>query len=1104
MVLMPVLEILLLTHDRDPQAFLAAREVRRYVYAATGELAAIRSSEGCDARGMAPLPGQPGGVLLISAPCAKAELRRAMPDVMRDGNLVSALNTSAGLHGEEHLVYRLASGLTVLGGSGELAMLYAAYRFAELALGVHFTIGTDIIRPQSLAAYAAGSRALRSHGGVSAPNFAVRGLHPFHDFNEGPDLWTIGNYKSYAAQMSKLRLNLLAVHDYAYYKDGARGVYDPSQPQRYVEPAVWLGPPADVDAAGRVRSSYRTGMEPVSWHSSCMRQDGVPATAADDMVSGADLLFGTRCVPERWQPLGPSVDTEAAHIAAFDDAAALFAAAFPHARARGVRTAVGSEAPAAPPKRYNTTLVYLNAFAAPADHLLTTGYYPCQFSTACPWMCGEILPNGTRRACGSSFAYASPYLHHNIQGWVHSVQSAGTVPLATYYNGTSSHGGNTLLWAEASLVAGSAAGGGAPHGKRPPQLPCCGYRRVRTEGFVYPPSLVQRQLPPGVDLGSDLHPLTLWVCDRGARHCAGNGDYFATSSPLLERAAAALNYTPAFRIGFVYARRPRRWLAAMYEGALLRATRAFPLDYFWLWTQEIWGARFSTNASWAGLDSDLVSSVVDDLLALDAARAAANLSADSLGLVASGWTLGPRLDRAFFDRALPREGWSLASLDELLGTVDVEAAYKNVTRHDGWLMPWVEDDPHLGMPQLWVSRTLAHLRQGRGYGASGAVPITWRMESVWPTIYAAARFGWNESGGPLRRGDNDASGEGDERFGSGRGAPVDPASRPVWAQWAAAEFGLRTSDDAAAFAAAFASLEGAEQELLTSGCPGTIQFCPEEPGVLESIERRTLALLALAPRVSSDPQHSDRWRKWSSLLTFTVASAQGACTAARYRAAASVARALPSNASAARRDMASRVLLPLRELMVVAAANLTTLLLEATDGPGEIGMLTTVHDTVLTLSASDSPYGENLLNASAAGELEGWLGAPLPPHARRPAPGFHGTERIVMDAPRSTADAGERLQLTARLLSRPPLEVTVLHRRLGMGGASWSKLPMARSPRGQVYHVELPPAIGSTAVAADDLEYYVKADLSGRAPLYWPPGAPQRTQTVVIAPIASA
>ena len=56
-----------------------------------------------------------------------------------------------------------------------------------------------------------------------------------------------------------------------------------------------------------------------------------------------------------------------------------------------------------------------------------------------------------------------------------------------------------------------------------------------------------------------------------------------------------------------------------------------------------------------------------------------------------------------------------------------------------------------------------------------------------------------------------------------------------------------------------------------------------------------------------------------------------------------------------------------------------TLLLEATTGPGELGMLATIHDALLLGNCSGGcnaikGYHQNFLNSSAAAELAGWLG----------------------------------------------------------------------------------------------------------------------------------
>ena len=147
-------------------------------------------------------------------------------------------------------------------------------------------------------------------GAVRAPSVSVRGLVPFHDFNEGPDLWSAANYEAYTAQLAKLGYNQIALHNYNYYE------------APYAEPTTWLGPARAVDASGHVRAAYADGTQRVSWHSTCISESGEPAANASLLAFGAAQLWGGACELARWGALGPrNASTEAAGIAAFDDAA---------------------------------------------------------------------------------------------------------------------------------------------------------------------------------------------------------------------------------------------------------------------------------------------------------------------------------------------------------------------------------------------------------------------------------------------------------------------------------------------------------------------------------------------------------------------------------------------------------------------------------------------------------------------------------------------------------------------------------------------------------------------------------------------------------------
>lgn len=71
--------------------------------------------------------------------------------------------------------------------------------------------------------------------------------------------------------------------------------------------------------------------------------------------------------------------------------------------------------------------------------------------------------------------------------------------------------------------------------------------------------------------------------------------------------------------------------------------------------------------------------------------------------------VGPLPNRAITDKVLPLGYSAISSLDMDVGNTPVDPAYENITRHNKWVIPWMEDDPGLTAPQLWVNRTLEHM-----------------------------------------------------------------------------------------------------------------------------------------------------------------------------------------------------------------------------------------------------------------------------------------------------------------------------------------------------------------------------------------------------------
>ncbi|MBN2375387.1 MAG: hypothetical protein JXD22_03230 [Sedimentisphaerales bacterium] len=186
---------------------LAGKEIRRYIYLRTDELLPIQN------------------------------------ETPKTGNAIRfALDKTLGKQ-EYRLKTSTENGkrtLNISGGS-DIAILYGAYQFVE-RLGVRFYIHGDTIPDEKIALH------IPEFDEIHKPLFEKRGLLPFHDFPEGPDWWSIDEWKTVIAQMTKMRMNFVGLH---CYPKGALGP----------EPIVWIGLPEDCNEDGTVKLADST-----SWH----------------------------------------------------------------------------------------------------------------------------------------------------------------------------------------------------------------------------------------------------------------------------------------------------------------------------------------------------------------------------------------------------------------------------------------------------------------------------------------------------------------------------------------------------------------------------------------------------------------------------------------------------------------------------------------------------------------------------------------------------------------------------------------------------------------------------------------------------------------------
>jgi hypothetical protein len=171
----------------------------------------------------------------------------------------------------------------------------------------------------------------------------------------------------------------------------------------------------------------------------------------------------------------------------------------------------------------------------------------------------------------------------------------------------------------------------------------------------------------------------------------------------------------------------------LYEGIFRRAAAAYPLDYYWFWTPEGW--------TWSGVKEEEIKATMDDL---SHAIAAQSKLQTPFKLATCGWVLGPQQDRAMFDKVLPKDV-AVSCINRQVGYTPVDAGFAEVQGRSKWAIPWMEDDPALSAPQLWVGRMRRDAADALRYGCDGLMGIHWRTRALGPNVSALAQAAWQQT-----------------------------------------------------------------------------------------------------------------------------------------------------------------------------------------------------------------------------------------------------------------------------------------------------------------------------------------------------------------------
>lgn len=171
----------------------------------------------------------------------------------------------------------------------------------------------------------------------------------------------------------------------------------------------------------------------------------------------------------------------------------------------------------------------------------------------------------------------------------------------------------------------------------------------------------------------------------------------------------------------------------LYKGMFQRIARAYPVDYYWLWTPEGW--------TWSGNNEAAMNATVSDI---QSALSALDALGKPFKLATCGWVLGPAQDRKALDKILPKES-PMSCINRTVGHSPVEPSFAGIEGRPKWAIPWMENDPVLTAPQPWVGRMRYDAADAKRLGCTGLLGIHWRTKAMSENVAALADAAWDQS-----------------------------------------------------------------------------------------------------------------------------------------------------------------------------------------------------------------------------------------------------------------------------------------------------------------------------------------------------------------------
>jgi hypothetical protein len=578
------------------------------------------------------------------------------------------------------------------------------------------------------------------------------------------------------------------------------------------------------------------------------------------------------------------------------------------------------------------------------------------------------------------------------------------------------------------------------------------------------PPLADEQLMADLfnDAGKFFGEAFTYAHKMGVKVALGTETPLSVTAPVRER-LQKMNLNPA----------DSSVIRQLYEGMFTWVQKHYPADYYWLWTDEGWTAGGDTQQKVDNVLSDMQLA----LLALN------NVKPD-FGLATCGWVLGPKQDRALFDNYLPKDV-PFSCINRNVGFTTIDPGFAAINGRSKWAIPWMEDDPGMIIPQLWVGRMRYDAADALAYGCDGLIGIHWRTQSIAQNISALAQAGWNQTGWNPTPSKKMTSAEALE---NSKRQTRDLDASTYYADWARSEFGEEAAEQLAALFTNLDGTEPSESQVERQGRLPRPSMWVEGPGGLKAINTQASdwteqskdyafvdEMESIRPRIKGSGNLA-RFDYWLNTFRYLRAMGELNCTVGTYAKKAKEVRELTD--SLKRTEQTKNELLPLRIQSVQQLREVHRYLFAFISTYGELGNLTNWQQHLMDVHF-DRP----------AKELTAWLGTELPAEAL-PDKNPVYSARIIAPELRTAINSGENFNMQVIITEVSPAKAILKYRMLGE--KKYKTLALQNVGR-CVYQVNIP-----TNSISGDFEYYIEVENKTGGTMYFPATAPTINQTVVI------